>query len=109
MQSALKVGAATAVAAIQEVLSLGLAAAEGEKLVLTSAGTTRFEQIRAGSAGIVERLYADLPIEDQRTTRRILEIVTERANAELAGATQRPSIPIRRSQSSRRTRRESHR
>jgi hypothetical protein len=37
-------------------------------------------------AAIVERLYAGLPIEDQLTTRWALEIVTERANAELAGS-----------------------
>jgi hypothetical protein len=38
------------------------------------------------SAAIVDRLYAGLPVDDQLTTRRILETVTERANAELAGA-----------------------
>jgi hypothetical protein len=46
---------------------------------------TLHEEIRAGSAAIVERLYVGLPIEDQLTTRRILAAVTERANAELSG------------------------
>jgi hypothetical protein len=85
LESALKIDTATASAAIDEAVSLGLAALDGDQLGLTPEGTTRSEQIRAGSAAIVERLYADLPVEDQLTTRRILTTVTERANAKLAG------------------------
>jgi hypothetical protein len=86
MRSALKIDAASAETAVDELLSLGLAAADGEALVLTEEGTSRFEQIRAGSGAIVDRLYTGLPVDDQLTTRRILETVTERANAELAGS-----------------------
>jgi DNA-binding MarR family transcriptional regulator len=84
MQSALKVDVATASAAVDEVVALGLATREEDRLILTPDGTERYEQIRAGSAAIVERLYAGLPIEDLLTTRRILTTVTERANGELA-------------------------
>jgi DNA-binding MarR family transcriptional regulator len=84
MQSALKVDAATASAAVDEVVALGLAMTEEDRLILTPDGAERYEQIRAGSAAIVERLYAGLPIEDLLTTRRILTTVTERANGELA-------------------------
>ena len=85
LESALKIDTARASAAIDEAASVGLATLDDDQLGLTPEGTTRFEQIRAGSAAIVERLYADLPVEDQLTTRRILTTVTERANAELAG------------------------
>jgi DNA-binding MarR family transcriptional regulator len=84
MQSALKVDVATASAAVDEVVALGLAMTEEDRLILTPDGAERYEQIRAGSAAIVERLYAGLPIEDLFTTRRILTTVTERANGELA-------------------------
>jgi hypothetical protein len=84
MQSALKVDVATASAAVEEVVALGLAMTEEDRLILTHDGAERYEQIQAGSAAIVERLYAGLPIEDLLTTRRILTTVTERANGELA-------------------------
>jgi hypothetical protein len=84
MQSALKVDVANASAAVDEVVALGLAMTEEDRLTLTPDGAERYEQIRAGSAAIVERLYAGLPIEDLLTTRRILTTVTERANGELA-------------------------
>jgi exopolyphosphatase/pppGpp-phosphohydrolase len=87
MQSALKVDVATASAAVDEVdevVALGLAMTEEDRLILTPDGAERYEQIRAGSAAIVERLYDGLPIEDLLTTRRILTTVTERANGELA-------------------------
>jgi hypothetical protein len=84
MQSALKVDVATSSAAVDEVVALGLAMTEEDQVILTPDGTERYEQIRAGSAAIVERLYAGLPIGDLLTTRRILTTVTERANSELA-------------------------
>jgi len=40
--------------------------------------------LRSGIDRITERLYADLPVDDLVTARRVLAIVTERANAELA-------------------------
>lgn len=40
----------------------------------------------AESAGISARLCAGIPAEDLATAGRILTLVTERANAELAGA-----------------------
>jgi DNA-binding MarR family transcriptional regulator len=69
MRSALKIDQSAASAAIEEVIVLGLAKADGDRLTLTPTGGERYEQIRAGSAAIVERLYAGLPIEDQLTTR----------------------------------------
>jgi DNA-binding MarR family transcriptional regulator len=53
---------------------------------LTAAGTEVFGEIRGATAGVVKRLWGDLPAEDLATAGRVLTIITERANAELAGA-----------------------
>ena len=52
----------------------------------TTAGTEVFGQIRGATAEVVKRLWSDLPAEDLATAGRVLSIITERANAELAGA-----------------------
>jgi DNA-binding MarR family transcriptional regulator len=51
----------------------------------TAAGTEVFGQIRGATAEVVKRLWGDLPAEDLATAGRVLSIITERANAELAG------------------------
>lgn len=43
-----------------------------------------FSQVRAATQEITERLWGDLPAEDLATAGRVLSIITERANAELA-------------------------
>lgn len=52
----------------------------------TAAGAQVFRQIRGATAEITKRLWGDLPAEDLATAGRVLSIITERANAELAGA-----------------------
>ena len=86
MTHGLKIGRPTALDAIDELVAKGLVRRAGDpvSLALTSAGKTRFRSIRHGIGQIAERLYGDLPPEDLATTHRILAIVTERANAELA-------------------------
>jgi DNA-binding MarR family transcriptional regulator len=51
----------------------------------TAAGAEVFGRIRGATAEIVKRLWGDLPAEDLATAGRVLSIITERANAELAG------------------------
>jgi len=53
---------------------------------LTARGTQVFGQVRGAVTEVVKRLWADLPAEDLATAGRVLSIITERANAELAGA-----------------------
>jgi DNA-binding MarR family transcriptional regulator len=53
---------------------------------LTAQGTQVFGQIRGATTEIVKRLWDDLPTEDLATAARVLTIITERADAELAGA-----------------------
>ncbi|HET6835559.1 MAG TPA: hypothetical protein VFH30_16960 [Acidimicrobiales bacterium] len=86
MTHGLKIDRSTARDAIDQVVAKELVATSGDpaSLALTPAGETRFRAIRHGIDQIAERLYGDLPPEDLATTHRILAIVTERANAELA-------------------------
>ncbi|WP_406375444.1 MarR family winged helix-turn-helix transcriptional regulator [Streptomyces sp. NBC_00647] len=53
---------------------------------LTDAGRELFESIRTAGNAIAARLYAGIPAEDLATAGRVLTLVTERADAELAGA-----------------------
>jgi DNA-binding MarR family transcriptional regulator len=53
---------------------------------LTAAGTQVFGQIQAAVTEVIQRLWGDLPAEDLATAGRVLSIVTERADAELAHA-----------------------
>ncbi|MET7699235.1 MarR family transcriptional regulator [Streptomyces sp. NPDC005485] len=53
---------------------------------LTDSGRELFEGIRVGGNRIAARLYAGIPAEDLAAAGRVLTLVTERANAELADA-----------------------
>jgi DNA-binding MarR family transcriptional regulator len=84
MTSGLKVEPAAVLTA------LGLLEAEelvtdAEIVALTDAGRARHRRIQNGVDRITRQLYGDLPVDDLMTTRRVLAIVTERANAVLAG------------------------
>ena len=54
---------------------------------LTAAGEQVYGRLRAAVTQATRRLWGDLPAEDLATAGRVLSIITERANAELAGAT----------------------
>ncbi|MFE0644889.1 MarR family winged helix-turn-helix transcriptional regulator [Streptomyces sp. NPDC058877] len=58
--------------------------AEASRIRLTDAGRRLFETTTAETAEISARLYADIPAEDLAVAGRVLKLVTERANAELA-------------------------
>jgi len=58
--------------------------AEGtSRVILTAAGLARFAEIRGALEEITARLF-DFPAEDLAAAGRVLAILTERANAELA-------------------------
>lgn len=54
-------------------------------VTVTSAGRQLHSRISAAITGITARLWADLPAGDLATAGRMLAIITDRANAELAG------------------------
>ena len=62
----------------------GLLRTEGGRTSLTEAGRDRYAQITTATTEVTARLYADLPAEDLAVAGRLLTILTERANAELA-------------------------
>ncbi|MEV0222776.1 MarR family transcriptional regulator [Streptomyces sp. NPDC050704] len=55
-------------------------------LRLTDAGRERYARITTETDEASARIYAGIPAEDLATTGRVLTLVTERANAELARA-----------------------
>jgi DNA-binding MarR family transcriptional regulator len=90
MTSGLKIEESPVRAAIGQLDTLGLVtvADDGDRhdvVTLTDAGRARHRSIQDGVNRITERLYGDLPAADLVTTRRVLAVVTERANAVLAG------------------------
>ena len=56
----------------------------GSAVTVTGAAQQLHSQIRAAVADITQRLWGDLPADDLATAGRVLTIITERANAELA-------------------------
>ncbi|WP_445269693.1 MarR family transcriptional regulator [Streptomyces sp. DSM 41634] len=60
--------------------------AQVSRVRLTDAGRELYESIAAEGAEIAARLYAGIPAEDLAIAGRVLTLVTDRANAELAGA-----------------------
>jgi DNA-binding MarR family transcriptional regulator len=81
----LRIGTPAIVTAIDELLTGGFVTTTDEvRIELTADGEALFAQVRAGVDRIAERLYGDLPIADLATAHRVLALVTERANAELA-------------------------
>ncbi|MFF7776856.1 MarR family transcriptional regulator [Streptomyces tanashiensis] len=60
--------------------------AEASRLRLTDSGRELYETTTAETAEISARLYAGIPAEDLAVAGRVLALITQRANAELAGA-----------------------
>ena len=82
VSGARKIDGAEVEAAIAGLDAAGLA--EGtSRVILTTAGLARFAEIRGALEEITARLF-DFPAEDLATAGRVLAILTERANAELA-------------------------
>ena len=69
-------------AAVDDARRRGLVAGTDE-LVLTDAGTARFETISTGIGAITATLYAGLPADDLEVAARVLLTLTERARSEL--------------------------
>ena len=84
ISGARKIDGAEVEAAIAGLDAAGLA--EGtSRVILTAAGLARFAEIRGALEEITARLF-DFPAEDLAAAGRVLAILTERANAELAAS-----------------------
>jgi DNA-binding MarR family transcriptional regulator len=81
----LKIDAADAEGVLDELLAAGLLAPDGPSRVrITDAGRERFDTTSAETAPISARIYAGIPEDDLDVAGRVLTLITERANAELA-------------------------
>jgi hypothetical protein len=86
---ALKVSEADARARITELAAAQLVDVpdgDGAQVKVTGAGQELYGRIRTAVGQITQRLWGDLPAEDLAVAGRVLSIVTDRANAELADA-----------------------
>ncbi|MET7682310.1 MarR family transcriptional regulator [Streptomyces sp. NPDC005423] len=61
-----------------------LIAVDSSGVRITDAGRELYERVAAETGVISARIYADIPAEDLVTAGRVLTLVTERADAELA-------------------------
>jgi DNA-binding MarR family transcriptional regulator len=87
LTGALKIEEAAARRTVDEMTALKLLEEPSSGQVsLTEDGRELFASIRAAGNEIAARLYADIPAEDLATAGRVLALVTERADAELAGS-----------------------
>lgn len=87
LTGALKIEESAARRTVDEMTALGLLAEPtADNVSLTEHGAELFERIRTDGNAIAARLYAGIPAEDLATAGRVLTLVTERADAELAGA-----------------------
>lgn len=83
----LKIDAAPVVESLDQLVARGLVAQvadDAARVELTASGRDVHQMVRTGISQIVDRLYGGLASDDLATAQRVLGIVTERANAELA-------------------------
>jgi DNA-binding MarR family transcriptional regulator len=89
LAGALKIDDAAARAAIAELTAEGLLEDlpdQGSRTGLTDTGQARYRQVRGDLDQTTARVFGDLPADDLATTGRVLTVITDQANAELAGA-----------------------
>jgi hypothetical protein len=81
----LKIAAAEAGAVVDELIAADLVAAEGASAIrITDAGRELYATTSATTAPITARIYDGIPTEDLAAAGRVLALIAERANAELA-------------------------
>jgi hypothetical protein len=83
---ALKISEAEAKARVADMVTAQQLHIPGQGSAVTVTGTAQqlHSRIRATIAEITQQLWGDLPAEDLATAGRVLAIITERGNAELA-------------------------
>ncbi|MBC2902289.1 winged helix DNA-binding protein [Streptomyces cupreus] len=85
---ALKIDAAEAHTVVDELINAELLSSqEPSQVRITDAGRKLYDRTSAETAPISARIYAGIPTEDLAAAGRVLTLITERANAELAALT----------------------
>jgi hypothetical protein len=87
LTNALRIDDTAADAVITELAAEGLLQAESESVVaLSDAGRVRYARIRDAIDQTTVPLFADIPADDEATTRRVLTTISDRADTQLARA-----------------------
>ncbi|MET7686924.1 MarR family winged helix-turn-helix transcriptional regulator [Streptomyces sp. NPDC005483] len=85
---ALKIDEKEAHSVVDELISAGLLTRhESSQVRITAAGRALFETTSAETAPLTARVYAGIPAEDLAVAGRVLSLITERADDELAALT----------------------
>ncbi|RKT19052.1 hypothetical protein BX285_3496 [Streptomyces sp. 1114.5] len=87
VRGSLKADPADIHATLDELLAKQLLVADGAHLRPTDAGRELIAAVGAETAPITARIWGGIPAEDLAASGRVLALVTERANAELAALT----------------------
>ncbi|MER6348681.1 MarR family winged helix-turn-helix transcriptional regulator [Streptomyces sp. NPDC001595] len=82
--ASLKADPAVVERTVDELAGKGLIEPEGSAVCVTDAGRALFTAVSAETGEVSARIYAGIPEEDLIATGRVLHLVTERADAELA-------------------------
>jgi len=85
--AALKAGEASVQGTIDELITAGLVATDASDLRITDAGRELYERITKETGAASARIWGGIPEADLVTTGRVLTLITELANAELAAMT----------------------
>ncbi|MEU6372505.1 MarR family transcriptional regulator [Streptomyces sp. NPDC046909] len=81
----LKIGAEEAGSVVDGLIAAQLLVPqEPSQVRITDAGRELYDTTSAATAPLTARVYADIPEEDLAVAGRVLTLITERANAELA-------------------------
>ncbi|KOV67794.1 hypothetical protein ADL01_24090 [Streptomyces sp. NRRL WC-3618] len=81
---ALKIGEADVRTVVDELIEARLLTAESALLAITDAGRELYRTTTAETAPLTARIYAGIPADDLAVAGRVLSLINERANAELA-------------------------
>jgi len=82
--AALKVDEDSVQGTIGELITAGLLGTDASDVRITDAGRELFERITKETSAATTRVWGDIPEEDLLVAGRVLTLVTERADAELA-------------------------
>lgn len=82
---AVKADAADAHGTIEELIAAGLlVATQASRVDITDSGRELYAKSSAEAGAVSARVYADIPQEDRAVAGRVLTLITERADTELA-------------------------
>jgi DNA-binding MarR family transcriptional regulator len=91
---ALKIDKVDVHAVVEELIGAGLLTAQSARLAITDAGRELYRTTSAEIAPVSARIYAGIPAGELAVAGRVLSLINERANAELA-AMAAPAGPAR--------------